>query len=101
MVWIKEGGDGDDGALMIMSVVGYGRRDSGYGDGDSGDRDGGSGGGMVVWMVVMALAVAKVMCVVSRTRLLIYLCAMPCTTEFSSLGAEYLTLVTLNFLKVN
>lgn len=43
--WIKEGGDGDDGALMIMSVVGYGRRDSGYGDGDSGDRDGGSGGG--------------------------------------------------------
>lgn len=40
VVWIKEGGDGDDGALMIMSVVGYGRRDSGYGDGDSSDRDG-------------------------------------------------------------
>lgn len=56
---------------------------------------------MVVWMVVMAMAVAKVMCVVSRTRLLIYLCALPCTTEFNSLGAECLTLVTLNFLKVN
>lgn len=56
---------------------------------------------VTVVTVVIAKAVVKALCVASRTRLLIYLCAVSCTTEFNSLGAEFLALLILNFSKVN